>query len=160
MLQRLLMLCSVSIPISTALLTDALPCLQTDLLIRRAPFQRLVREITYDLTNDNTLRWQLNGVEALQEAAEAYLVSPTAVCAGCAHICSMCSLPCYPGAVIEGCDNCQRLPLLSLPSSKVNVSVCAHADQPPGRRAACCDPRQAHHCHVSQPRQLHHSFCN
>ncbi len=45
----------------------------TELLIRRAPFQRLVREITRDFQAD--FRWQVRAVEALQEAAEAYLVS-------------------------------------------------------------------------------------
>ncbi|DBB10171.1 hypothetical protein WJX82_001468 [Trebouxia sp. C0006] len=44
----------------------------TELLIRRAPFQRLVREITRDFQAD--FRWQVRAVEALQEAAEAYLV--------------------------------------------------------------------------------------
>lgn len=45
----------------------------TELLLRKAPFQRLVREITLDFKQD--MRWQLSAVEALQEAAEAYLVS-------------------------------------------------------------------------------------
>ena len=45
----------------------------TELLIRRAPFQRLVREITLEFKND--CRWHVQAVEALQEAAEAYLVS-------------------------------------------------------------------------------------
>ncbi|DBA86025.1 hypothetical protein WJX77_004288 [Trebouxia sp. C0004] len=44
----------------------------TELLIRRAPFQRLVREMTRDFQTD--FRWQVRAVEALQEAAEAYLV--------------------------------------------------------------------------------------
>lgn len=44
----------------------------TDLLLRRAPFQRLVREITQGFRLD--LRWQVTAVEALQESAEAYLV--------------------------------------------------------------------------------------
>ncbi|KAH7415544.1 hypothetical protein KP509_14G050700 [Ceratopteris richardii] len=44
----------------------------TELLIRRLPFQRLVREIAQDLKTD--LRFQSHGVLALQEAAEAYLV--------------------------------------------------------------------------------------
>nr|pir hypothetical protein W09H1.2 - Caenorhabditis elegans [Caenorhabditis elegans] len=47
--------------------------LQTlNLLIRRAPFQRLVREIAQDFKTD--LRFQSSAVMALQEAAEAYLV--------------------------------------------------------------------------------------
>jgi histone H3 len=44
----------------------------TELLIRKAPFQRLVREIAQDFKND--LRFQSTAVLALQEAAEAYLV--------------------------------------------------------------------------------------
>ena len=44
----------------------------TDLLIRKLPFQRLVREITQDF--NNTVRWQSSAVLAIQEAAEAYLV--------------------------------------------------------------------------------------
>ncbi|KAK9817654.1 hypothetical protein WJX72_000235 [[Myrmecia] bisecta] len=45
----------------------------TELLIRKAPFQRLVREITANVSTSAT-RWQLNAVLAIQEAAEAYLV--------------------------------------------------------------------------------------
>jgi histone H3 len=44
----------------------------TDLLIRKLPFQRLVREIAQDFKTD--LRFQSAAVGALQEAAEAYLV--------------------------------------------------------------------------------------
>ena len=44
----------------------------TDLLIRKLPFQRLVREIAQDFKND--LRFQSTAILALQEAAEAYLV--------------------------------------------------------------------------------------
>mmetsp|Transcript_32791 Transcript_32791/g.54966 ORF Transcript_32791/g.54966 Transcript_32791/m.54966 type:complete len:157 (-) Transcript_32791:1153-1623(-) len=44
----------------------------TDLLIRKAPFQRLVREVAQDFKSD--LRFQSTAVLALQEAAEAYLV--------------------------------------------------------------------------------------
>ncbi|KAJ7091336.1 histone-fold-containing protein, partial [Mycena belliarum] len=62
----------------------------TELLIRKLPFQRLVREIAQDfkvrsrlfflilprLTRPQTdLRFQSSAVMALQEAAEAYLVS-------------------------------------------------------------------------------------
>src|SRR5487761_2576761 len=47
----------------------------TELLIRRAPFRRLVREICQKLNTDaRDLRWQSNAVVAIQEAAEAYLV--------------------------------------------------------------------------------------
>lgn len=45
----------------------------TDLLLRRLPFQRLVREIAQDFKND--LRFQSTAILALQEASEAYLVS-------------------------------------------------------------------------------------
>ena len=45
----------------------------TDLLIRKLPFQRLVREIAQDFKQD--LRFQSTAILALQEAAEAYLVS-------------------------------------------------------------------------------------
>uniref|UniRef100_A0A1I7UKG3 Histone domain-containing protein n=1 Tax=Caenorhabditis tropicalis TaxID=1561998 RepID=A0A1I7UKG3_9PELO len=44
----------------------------TDLLIRKLPFQRLVREIAQDFKTD--LRFQSSAVMALQEGAEAYLV--------------------------------------------------------------------------------------
>lgn len=44
----------------------------TELLIRKLPFQRLVREIAQDYKTD--LRFQSSAVLALQEAAEAYLV--------------------------------------------------------------------------------------
>jgi histone H3 len=45
----------------------------TDLLIRKLPFQRLVREIAQDFKND--LRFQGTAILALQEASESYLVS-------------------------------------------------------------------------------------
>ncbi|MBW0494993.1 hypothetical protein O181_034708 [Austropuccinia psidii MF-1] len=44
----------------------------TELLIRKLPFQRLVREIAQDFKTD--LRFQSSAVMALQESAEAYLV--------------------------------------------------------------------------------------
>ncbi|CAD7689928.1 unnamed protein product [Nyctereutes procyonoides] len=43
----------------------------TELLIRKLPFQRLVREIAQDFKTD--LRFQSAAVGALQEASEAYL---------------------------------------------------------------------------------------
>ncbi|CAH3188748.1 unnamed protein product, partial [Porites evermanni] len=45
----------------------------TELLIRKLPFQRLVREIAQDFKTD--LRFQSSAVMALQEASEAYLVA-------------------------------------------------------------------------------------
>jgi histone H3/H4 len=47
----------------------------TDLLIRRLPFARLVRQICDDhFAPGVQLRWQALAIEALQEAAEDYLV--------------------------------------------------------------------------------------
>ncbi|XP_063717639.1 uncharacterized protein LOC134856070 [Symsagittifera roscoffensis] len=45
----------------------------TELLIRKLPFQRLVREIAQDFKTD--LRFQSTAIMALQEASESYLVS-------------------------------------------------------------------------------------
>ncbi|KXZ45688.1 hypothetical protein GPECTOR_51g673 [Gonium pectorale] len=48
----------------------------TELLIRRAPFQRLVREISNKGGPGGTtdFRWRADALEALQEAAEAFMV--------------------------------------------------------------------------------------
>ncbi|KAI0921072.1 hypothetical protein AcW2_006161 [Taiwanofungus camphoratus] len=52
----------------------------TDLLIRKLPFSRVVREIALDMMTDMNdygdtgLRWQSSAILALQEATEAYLV--------------------------------------------------------------------------------------
>lgn len=49
--------------------------LSTDLLIRKLPFARLVKEIAEMYIGTNYgLRWQLNAILALQEACEAYLI--------------------------------------------------------------------------------------
>ena len=45
----------------------------TELLIRKLPFQRLVREIAAEFKSD--LRFQSLAVQALQEASESYMVS-------------------------------------------------------------------------------------
>jgi histone H3/H4 len=45
----------------------------TDLLIRRLPFARLVKEIQQSMMRES-YRWQGAAILALQEAAEAYLV--------------------------------------------------------------------------------------
>ncbi|KAH6935981.1 hypothetical protein HPB50_012000 [Hyalomma asiaticum] len=70
----------------------------TELLIRKLPFQRLVREVAQDFKTQ--LRFQSSAVQALQEAAEAYLgaSSRTATCAPSTPNVSpscqrMCSLP-------------------------------------------------------------------
>ncbi|XP_065224106.1 uncharacterized protein LOC135848206 [Planococcus citri] len=44
----------------------------TELLIRKLPFQRLVREIAQDYKHE--LRFQCAAISALQEACEAYLI--------------------------------------------------------------------------------------
>jgi histone H3/H4 len=54
----------------------------TELLIRKAPFQRLVREVAQDLKPD--LRFQVSAIMALQEACEAYLVGLFEDCNLCA----------------------------------------------------------------------------
>ena len=58
----------------TAALKDILPLSRktTALLIRKLPFQRLVREIVQDFKTN--LRFQSAAILCLQEAAEAYLV--------------------------------------------------------------------------------------
>jgi histone H3 len=45
----------------------------TELLIRKLPFQRLVREIAQDYKTD--VRFQASAIDALQEATESYMVS-------------------------------------------------------------------------------------
>ncbi len=45
----------------------------TDLLIRKLPFQRLVREVAEGFKED--LRFQSHAILALQEASESYLTS-------------------------------------------------------------------------------------
>jgi len=45
----------------------------TELLIKKAPFQRLVREVLQSVKSD--IRLTASSVEAIQNAAEAYLVS-------------------------------------------------------------------------------------
>lgn len=47
----------------------------TDLLLRKLPFARVVREVTQELSRHGaSLRWQAHAVLCLQEAAEAFLV--------------------------------------------------------------------------------------
>ena len=46
----------------------------TELLIRKLPFQRLVREIVQGLFKNEDFRMQSTAILALQEACEAYLV--------------------------------------------------------------------------------------
>ena len=44
----------------------------TDLLLRKLPFQRLVREVANEM---KAVRFQANAIAALQEATEAYVVA-------------------------------------------------------------------------------------
>ena len=44
----------------------------TELLLRKAPFARFVREVCQDRKKD--MRWQSTGLLAMQEASESYLV--------------------------------------------------------------------------------------
>ncbi|KAK8152096.1 histone H3-like centromeric protein cse-4 [Phyllosticta citrichinensis] len=47
----------------------------TNLLVCKLPFARLVREVAHDMiAPGNHLRWQASAIEALQEAAEMYIV--------------------------------------------------------------------------------------
>ncbi|KAI9662023.1 MAG: centromeric DNA-binding histone H3-like protein cse4 [Alyxoria varia] len=47
----------------------------TDLLLRKLPFQRIVREIAdTSFTTLESPRWQSHAIQALQEACEAFLV--------------------------------------------------------------------------------------
>ncbi|XP_044275335.1 histone H3-like centromeric protein A [Varanus komodoensis] len=46
----------------------------TNLLIRKLPFARVVREICLDFTRGVDMQWQAMALLALQEAAEAFLV--------------------------------------------------------------------------------------
>mmetsp|Transcript_14887 Transcript_14887/g.51507 ORF Transcript_14887/g.51507 Transcript_14887/m.51507 type:complete len:128 (-) Transcript_14887:87-470(-) len=46
----------------------------TELLIRKLPFARLVREICNEETGNAEFRWQASAISALQEATEAHFV--------------------------------------------------------------------------------------
>ena len=46
----------------------------TELLIRKIPFQRLVREVVHQLFKTESYRFQSTALLALQEASEAFLV--------------------------------------------------------------------------------------
>ncbi len=46
----------------------------TELLIRKAPFQRVVREIVHKMFPNKALRFQSLAVLALHEASDAYMV--------------------------------------------------------------------------------------
>ncbi|KAJ8299906.1 hypothetical protein KUTeg_021425 [Tegillarca granosa] len=46
----------------------------TNLLLRKLPFARVVREIALEITQGDPLYWKTTAIMALQEAAEAYLI--------------------------------------------------------------------------------------
>jgi len=47
----------------------------TDLLLLKLPFSRLVRDVCFSMAPQGTVyRWQTQAIQALQEAAEAFLV--------------------------------------------------------------------------------------
>jgi histone H3 len=46
----------------------------TDLLLRKLPFSRLVREIVQNYATDRDYRMQASAIGALQEASEAFMV--------------------------------------------------------------------------------------
>ena len=46
----------------------------TELLLRKSPFHRLVREVAQQMLVRGDILWQSQALEALQEASEAYLV--------------------------------------------------------------------------------------
>eukprot|EP00040_Diaphanoeca_grandis_P031407 m.187920 g.187920 ORF g.187920 m.187920 type:complete len:152 (-) comp32323_c0_seq1:358-813(-) len=46
----------------------------TDLLLRKLPFSRVVKEVAQQLYSGPPLRWQVTALMALQEASEAFLV--------------------------------------------------------------------------------------
>ena len=80
----------------------------TELLIRKLPFQRLVREIAQDFKTD--LRFQSSAVVALQEASEAYLVGLFED----TNLCAIHAKRCAPALLSVGLD--LRWPLPRLPS--------------------------------------------
>jgi histone H3/H4 len=45
----------------------------TELLLRKGPFARLVREITVSVSMNGAMRYQASALEALQEATEAFI---------------------------------------------------------------------------------------
>ncbi|XP_071941463.1 uncharacterized protein [Antedon mediterranea] len=46
----------------------------TDLLLRKLPFARVVREIAMMFSSHADLRWQSSAIMAIQEAAEAFII--------------------------------------------------------------------------------------
>ena len=99
----------------------------TDLLIRRLPFQRLVREIAQEFKSD--LRFQTSAVQAIQEAAEAYLVGL------------------FEGVCLVNVSALFDLAAVFLTSSPVISNLALHIAFP-HRYQLVCHPRQASHHHA------------
>lgn len=63
---------------------DTLSCYSVDLQIARLPFQRLVREVAYDVQKEvnshDTYRWTKGALTARQDAAEDYLTHLVGSC--------------------------------------------------------------------------------
>lgn len=57
----------------------------SELLLRKMPFQRLVRQVTQELFPEKGVRFQSSALHALQEASEAYLV-------GCFEDANLCAI--------------------------------------------------------------------
>jgi len=68
----------------------------TELLLRKLPFQRLLREIAQDFRSE--LRFQSQAILAIQEASEAYLVELFAVRT---LLCVACVLACVAFVVVR-----------------------------------------------------------
>ena len=67
-------MCSSDLPGTLALREIRKYQKSTDLLLRKLPFARLVREVTMNCITREPLRWQSMAIMALQEATEAFLV--------------------------------------------------------------------------------------
>ncbi|CAB0001066.1 unnamed protein product [Nesidiocoris tenuis] len=84
----------------------------TELLIRKLPFQRLVREIAQDFKTD--LRFQSSAVMALQEASEAYLV-------GLFEDTNLCAIHAKRVTIMPKDIQLARLRLVTVPTSQLFV---------------------------------------
>jgi histone H3/H4 len=100
-----------------------------ELLIRKLPFQRLVREIAQDFKTD--LRFQSSAVMALQESAEAYLVSLFEDTNLAAIHAKRVTIQCVPA-----------LCRLSCPGSPITAQAQRHPARPPTARRAVLGRRR------------------
>ncbi|GFP87083.1 histone h3.2, partial [Phtheirospermum japonicum] len=96
----------------------------TELLIRKLPFQRLVREIAQDFKTD--LRFQSSAVAALQEAAEAYLV-------GLFEDTNLCAIHAKRVTIMPGESGASVLKLSVVVSNPIELGFCFGLDCDDGR---------------------------